>query len=94
MLPPVVSIILVTLLYNVVAGNRIVQGFLEGSYGTILGLVAALLIRMVRTRKWRIFEIVLSVLCVAGLLVFKAWALPIVLATIVLARLGAVVWKS
>ena len=36
----------------------------------------------------------LSVLCVAGLLVFKAWALPIVLATIVLARLGAVVWKS
>lgn len=94
MLPPVVSIILVTLLYTAVAGNRIVQGFLEGSYGTILGLVAALLIRMVRLRRWRIFEIVLSVLCVAGLLVFKAWALPIVLATIVLARLGAVVWKS
>jgi chromate transporter len=94
MLPPVVSIVLVTLLYNAVAGNRIVQGFLEGSYGTILGLVAALLIRMVRLRRWRIFEIVLSGLCVAGLLVFKAWALPIVLATIVLARLGAVVWKS
>jgi chromate transporter len=94
MLPPVASIILVTLLYNAVAGNRIVQGFLEGTYGTILGLVAALLIRMVRSRKWRIFEIVLSVFCVAGLLVFKAWALPIVLATIVLARLGAAVWKS
>lgn len=94
MLPPVASIILVTLLYNAVAGNRIVQGFLEGSYGTILGLVAALLIRMVRTRRWRIFEIALSALCVAGLLVFKAWALPIVLATIVLARLGAAAWKS
>jgi chromate transporter len=94
MLPPVASIVLVTLVYNAVAGNRIVQGFLEGSYGTILGLVAALLIRMVRSRKWRIFEIALSVLCVAGLLVFKAWALPIVLATIVLARLGAAAWKS
>ncbi len=94
MLPPVISIILVTLLYDAVAGNRIVQGFLEGSYGTILGLVAALLIRMVRSRKWRIFEIVLSALCIAGLLVFKAWALPIVLATIVLSRLGAAAWKS
>ncbi len=94
MLPPVVSIIAVTLLYNAVAGNRIVKGFLEGSYGTILGLVAALLIQMVRTRKWRIFEIVLSVLCVAALLLFKAWALPIVLATIALARLGAARWKS
>jgi chromate transporter len=94
MLPPVASIILVTLLYNAVAGNRIVQGFLEGSYGTILGLVAALLIRMVRLKRWKIFEIALSVLCVAGLLVFKAWALPIVLATIVLARLGAAAWKS
>jgi chromate transporter len=94
MIPPVVSIILVTLLYTAVAGNRIVKGFLEGSYGTILGLVAALLIRMVRTRKWKIFEIGLSVICFASLLVFKAWALPIVLATIVLARLGAVAWKS
>jgi chromate transporter len=94
MLPPVVSIVLVTLLYTAVADNRIVKGFLEGSYGTILGLVAALLIRMVRLRRWRIFEIALSALCVAGLLLFKAWALPVVLATIVLARLGAVVWKS
>lgn len=94
MIPPVVSIILVTLLYTAVAANRIVKGFLEGSYGTILGLVAALLIRMVRTRKWRIWEIALSVLCLAGLLLLKAWALPIVLATIVLSRLGAAVWKS
>jgi chromate transporter len=82
------------LLYNAVADNRIVKGFLEGSYGTILGLVAALLIRMVRTRKWRIFEIALSAICFACLFFFKAWALPIVLATIALARLGAVVWKS
>jgi chromate transporter len=94
MLPPVASIIVVTLLYNAVAGNRIVQGFLEGSYGTILGLVAALLFRMVRGRKWKIFEIVLSAVCVAALLLFKAWALPIVLVTIVLARLGAAAWKS
>jgi chromate transporter len=94
MLPPVVAIILVTLLYNAVADNRIVKGFLEGSYGTILGLVAALLIRMARSKKWRIFEVALSALCVAALLLFKAWALPIVLATIVLARLGAAAWKS
>jgi len=94
MLPPVVSIILVTLLYTAVADNRIVKGFLEGSYGTILGLVAALLIRMVRTRKWRIFEIALAAVCLACLILFKAWALPIVLGTIVLARLGAVAWKS
>ncbi len=94
MLPPVAAIILVSLLYRAVAHNRIVHGFLEGSYGTVLGLVAALLIRMVRGRRWRIHEIVLSLLCFAALLAFKAWALPIVVATVVLVRLGAAVWKS
>ncbi len=95
MMPPVASIILVTLLYNAVAGNRIVQGFLEGSYGTILGLVAALLFRMVRTRKMEdLRDRRCPSLCVAALLLFKAWALPIVLVTIVLSRLGAVAWKS
>jgi chromate transporter len=94
MLPPVVSIILVTLLYGAVAGNPIVQGFLQGSYGTVLGLVAALLVRMLRARKWRLHEVVLSLLCLAALLLFRSWALPIVIVTVILVRLGALVWKS
>ena len=94
MIPPVVSIMLVSLLYGAVAQNPIVQGFLGGSYGTVIGLVAALLIRMVRARRWRIFEIVLSLLCLAALLAFRDWALPIVIATVILVRLGTLVWKS
>jgi chromate transporter len=94
MLPPIGSIILVSLLYSAVARNRIVQGFLAGSYGTVIGLVAALLFRMVRARKWRIQEVVLSLLCFAALLAFRGWSLPIVIATVILVRLGAVVWKS
>ena len=94
MLPPVVSILLVSLLYSAVAGNRIVQGFLAGSYGTVIGLVAALLVRMLRGRRWRAYEVVLSLLCFGALLAFKSWALPIVIATVILVRLGASVWKS
>ena len=94
MLPPVVSIILVSLLYGAVAGNPIVQGFLAGSYGTVIGLVAALLVRMLRARKWRAYEVVLALLCLAALLLFHSWALPIVIATVVLVRVGALVWKS
>jgi chromate transporter len=94
MVPPVASIHLVSLLYAAVAGNRIVQGFLQGSYGTVLGLVAALLVRMVRGRKWRVYEVVLSVLCLAALLLFRGWALPIVIATVILVRAGALLWKS
>jgi chromate transporter len=94
MIPPVVSIMLVSLLYGAVAHNPIVQGFLAGSYGTVIGLVAALLVRMVRARKWRVPEVVLSLLCLAALLAFRSWALPIVIATVILVRLGALVWKS
>jgi chromate transporter len=94
MLPPVASIILVSLLYAAVAGNPIVQGFLAGSYGTVIGLVAALLVRMLRGRKWRLYEVVLSVACFAALLLFRSWALPIVIATVILVRLGTLVWKS
>ncbi len=94
MLPPVVSILLISLLYGAVAGNRIVQGFLAGSYGTVIGLVAALLVRMLRGRRWRVHEVVLSVLCLGALLAFRSWALPIVIATVILVRLGALLWKS
>jgi chromate transporter len=94
MLPPVAAILLVSLLYGAVAGNPIVQGFLAGSYGTVIGLVAALLVRMLRARKWRVHEVVLSGLCFGALLVFKSWALPIVIATVILVRLGALLWKS
>jgi chromate transport protein ChrA len=94
MIPPVVSIILVSLLYAAVAQNPIVQGFLAGSYGTVIGLVAALLVRMARARRWRIHEVVLSLLCFGALLAFKGWALPIVIATVILVRLGALIWKS
>jgi chromate transporter len=94
MLPPVGSILLVSLLYGAVAANPIVQGFLAGSYGTVLGLVAALLLRMLRARRWRVHEAVLSALCFAALLAFRSWALPIVIATVILVRLGALVWKS
>ena len=94
MFPPVASIILISLLYSAVAGNPIVQGFLAGSYGTVIGLVAALLVRMLRARRWRVHEVVLSLLCFAALLVFRNWALPIVIATVILVRLGALVWKS
>jgi chromate transporter len=94
MLPPVAAIILVSLLYGAVAHDPIVQGFLEGSYGTVLGLVAALLVRMLRSRQWRLPEAALSLLCFAALLLFKGWALPIIIATVVLVRLGGLVWKS
>lgn len=94
MVPPIVSIILVSLLYGAVSRNPIVKGFLEGSYGTVIGLVAALLVRMARARKWRVHEAVLALLCLATLLAFRSWALPIVIATVILVRLGALIWKS
>jgi chromate transporter len=94
MIPPVASIILVSLLYGAVSHNPIVRGFLEGSYGTVIGLVTALLVRMLRARKWRVHEVVLALLCLAALLAFRSWALPIVIATVILVRLGALVWKS
>jgi len=94
MLPPIVAIILVALLYAAVAKDRIVQGFLAGSYGTVIGLVAALLIRMVRGRRWRVPEVVLAAVCFVALLLFRSWALPIVIVTVILARAGKLLWKS
>jgi hypothetical protein len=38
--------------------------------------------------------VVLSVLCFAALLAFKDWALPVVIATVILVRLGSLLWKS
>lgn len=77
MLPPFVSIILVSLVFTRIAEFKFVTGFLKGSYGVVIGLVAAMVVKMLKSRKWTVPELVIAALGAAALFVFIEYALPV-----------------
>jgi len=93
LIPPFFSIIIVAELFSMMSSSPYVQGFFDGSYGTVLGLVAATLVKMLRHKKWAIPEIVLAVLAAAGFYFFRGLALPIFAGAVVAAYGGNKLWK-
>jgi len=93
LLPPFGAIVLVSLLFSRISEVPFVKGFLIGSYGVVLGLVASLLYKMVRTKKWSLPELLLAFLGTVALIVFKGYALPVFVVLISLAYIGKSKWN-
>ncbi len=93
-LPPFVSIILVSMIFSRLAEFKVVQGFLDGSYGVVIGLVASMLFKLLKGRKWAPLELALAIAGTAALIAFKGFAMPVFLAIIVIAYLGGRRWNS
>ncbi|MDR2900527.1 MAG: chromate transporter [Treponema sp.] len=77
MIPPFITIILVSLIFSRISEIPFVQGFLKGSYGVVIGLVAAMIFKMLKTRKWKALELIIAVLGAAALFFFMNYSLPI-----------------
>jgi chromate transporter len=80
MIPPFVTIILVSLVFAQISEIPFVQGFLEGSYGVVIGLVAAMIVKMLKNRKWSVLELIIAALGAAALFLFMNYSLPIFIA--------------
>ncbi len=76
-LPPFITIILVSLVFSWVSEFKFVAGFLKGSYGVVIGLVAAMVVKMLKTRKWSIPELFIAALGATALFFFIEHALLI-----------------
>lgn len=88
LVPPFVSVILVSLLLNGIGGFAPVQAFLKGAAAVIPGLVAALLWRMCVTRDWTVWRVVCAVGAAAAITLGRAWAVPLFFASVFVAFLG------
>ncbi len=93
-LPPFVAIILVSMVFSRLSEFKVVQGFLDGSYGVVIGLVASMLFKLLKGRRWSPLELTLAIAGTAALIVFKGFAMPVFLAIIVIAYLGGRRWNS
>jgi chromate transporter len=80
MIPPFVTIILVSLVFAQISEIKFVQGFLKGSYGVVIGLVAAMIIKLLKNRKWTVLELIIVALGAAALFFFMNYSLPIFIA--------------
>lgn len=94
LLPPFFSIIIVSLAFSRIADFKAVQGFLDGSYGVVIGLVASMLFKLLKGRKWTLPELSLAAIGTVALLFFKGFAMPVFLAIIVIAYFGGRRWNS
>jgi chromate transporter len=80
MVPPFITIILVSLVFVRISEIKFIQGFLKGSYGVVIGLVLAMIFKMLKTKKWSAIELIISILGAASLFLFMNFSLPIFIA--------------
>jgi chromate transporter len=92
-LPPFFSIILVSLVFTGISSYPAVLGFLEGSYAVVLGLVAAMLYKMLSARAWKPAALALSAAGTLLLLLAKGYAMPVFLAVVLVAYIGGREWN-
>ncbi|GAB1482293.1 chromate transporter [Treponema sp.] len=93
MLPPFFAILLVSVLFSRLSDYAAVRGFLKASYGVVIGLVAAMLFKLLKARKWSPLALSLVGLGTIALILFKGLALPVFLAVVLIAYLGAAKWN-
>ncbi len=70
MIPPFITIILISLVFAQISEIKFVQGFLKGSYGVVIGLVAAMIVKLLRNRKWSVPELLIAALGAVSLFLF------------------------
>lgn len=93
LLPPFFAIIAVSALLANVADSPAVRGFLQGSYGVVLGLVAGMLFKLLRARKWKAAELAVAAAGAAALITLKGFAMPVFLAVVAVAYFGRKAWS-
>ena len=90
LIPPFVAVILVALLLDGFGDLAPVKAFLAGASSVIPGLVAALLWRMCVKRTWTVWRVVCAVAAVVAITMFRAWAIPLFFASVLVALLGEI----
>ena len=88
LVPPFVSVLLVALLLDGFGNYPLVRGFLNGAAAVIPGLVAALIWRMCTTRTWTVWRAVCTLSAAAAIVAFRAWAIPLFFASVLVALVG------
>ena len=81
-LPPFLALILVSGVIGSIGSLPAVQRFLEGAGAVVPGIVAAMLWKTAKKRKWTAAKIVETVVVTAALILFPRLSLPILLAAI------------
>lgn len=81
-LPPFIALILVSGVIGSIGSLPAVQRFLEGAGAVVPGIVAAMLWKTAKKRKWTAAKIVETIVVTAALILFPRLSLPILLAAI------------
>jgi chromate transporter len=78
LLPPFATVVAVSIAYAELSGIKAVADFLNGAYGAAVGLVAALLIKLFASGKWRLGFLIPAAAACAALILWGQLAFPII----------------
>lgn len=92
-LPPFLVIILVSKLISEFGSLSAVRRFLEGAGAVVPGVVAAMVFRTAKRRKWSVRAVVGLAVLAALLILFPSASLPILLGGILVLYLIEALWK-
>jgi len=93
-LPPFFAIILVGALLSKFSNSVVVEGFLKGAYGAVIGLIGGILYKIIISRRWNILEIAFMVLGAILLVLKSKYVLLIFILIVFGVWMGDKKWKS
>jgi len=93
-LPPFASIIAVGALIGRFGQIPAVAAFLDGAGATVAGLVAAMIYKVAKRRKWNLYRIVGTIVLAAALILWPSGSLPIFFAGVALLYFVEGKWNS
>lgn len=93
-LPPFGAIILVGALIGRIGNNPMVRNFLAGAGATVPGLVAAMIWKVSKSRKWTAVRAISAIAVSVLLSLFSGLTLPIFFGSVILLYFTETRWKS
>ncbi len=94
MIPPFFAIVLVGSLLGMFSHSVVVIGFLKGAYGAIMGLIGGVLYKMITSRKWNVFEVVIMLVAAVLLIIDSKYVLEIFFLSVLIVWIGDKKWRS
>ncbi len=91
-IPPVIIISFLSLFYESITESEYAQAFLLGIYGAMVGIVASLIYKIIKSKRWNIFTLLASLMGTVLLSIWAELALPIFIVLVSLVYMGTKKW--
>lgn len=93
-IPPFFTIMLIGAFLTHFSNSILIKGFLKGAFGAILGLIGGVLYKMIQTKRWNYFEVLIMIAGALALVFESSYAIFLFVMIVIAVYVGDKKWGS